>query len=643
MLQEDREKLNRIEEMKTKLFSKNYEVKIEHRDGFVYKNDKKVPESWAKEEQMKSNIQEKFFKKTSVFKKFFIFSIVFFVLALGYASYMFFAGGNTVSNDNIDIAVLGNTFTAGGEELPLQIEITNRNSSLLELADLIVEYPKGSSGDLSKDTERLRDSLGTIPSGAIKKDNMKVVLFGEQGSVRQVRVALEYRVEGSNAIFVKEKFFDVTISSAPIDLTVDAPTEISPNQDITLKVKATLNATKTASKILVKFDYPVGFQFISSNPVPSIGNNIWSLGDLSPGAERDISVTGKMLDVSDGEEKTFHIYSGAQADSDSTNIGVVFNSLGHTVLIKKPFIEAKLFINGVYQREYASDSKTMIQGEIRWMNNLETKINNLQIEAKLYGNALDRKTIVAREGFYNSLNDTIIWDKNSQYNFAEVNPGDSGSVSFSVSPLSLFSDLNGMLPDPTLNIDVSISGKQALEGNAITELKNSESKIVRIISDVGLASKALYYFGPFQNTGPIPPKKENETTYTVSWSLSNSSNNISKTQIRSTFPQWVRFVGNVSPASEDLTYNPSTKEIIWNVGNIPKGTGITEAGREVFFQIAFTPSSSQVGTAPVILNDTVLTGHDDFANVDVRVNKAALNTRLPNDTAFPTNGDRVVD
>ena len=78
------------------------------------------------------------------------------------------------------------------------------------------------------------------------------------------------------------------------------------------------------------------------------------------------------------------------------------------------------------------------------------------------------------------------------------------------------------------------------------------------------------------------------------------------------------------------------------MGGIPKGTGITEAGRDISFQIEFTPSLSQVGTEPTIINDTILTGHDDFANVDVRVNKASLNTRLLNDPNFPINGSRVV-
>lgn len=643
---DDREKLNRIEEMKTKLNNKNYEAKQIYENSFVYKKERDVPDSWGDEKKDREELlsfQEKFFKKTSMFKKFFIYSIIFFVLALAYASYMFFAGGNTVSNNNIDITVLGNSFTAGGEELPMQIEITNKNNSSLELADLLIEYPKSSSPDLTGEVERLRESLGTIPSGGIKNDNIKLVLFGEQGTIRPIKISLEYRVEGSNAIFVKEKIYEVTISSAPIDLSIDAPTEVSPNQDIVLNIKSTLNTNKTASGILVKVDYPIGFQYESSIPAASFGNNVWNLGDLSPGVERNISIVGKMVDVFDGEEKTFHIFSGTQSDSDKSMVGIVFNSLGHTILIKKPFIEAKLVVNGVYQREYAVDSSTMISGSINWVNNLETKVSDLEIRAKISGNALNRKTIKAEQGYYNSSIDTIVWDKNSQSKLSEINPGDSGSVLFSLSPLSLFSGSGGMLLDPSINIEVSISAKQPLEGNEIKKLDNSESKIIRVISNVGLSTKALYYSGPFENTGTIPPKVENETTYTIVWTLSNTANNISGAEVRSSLPTWVRFIGPISPPAEDLNYNASTREIVWNIRSIPKGTGITEGEKEVSFQIGLTPSLSQLGKMPILINEATLTGHDDFANVDVRVKKGTLNTMLKDDPSFVGNGAKVIE
>ncbi|HTE48366.1 MAG TPA: hypothetical protein VK675_00465 [Candidatus Paceibacterota bacterium] len=645
----DGDKLNRIEELKGKLFNKNYQAKIGHNDKFTHFKRDDIPDGWegggnAIDSSNLPNNRNNFFMKTSVFKNFFIFALIFFVFTLLYASFVFFKGGNTVSNDNIDISILGNNFVAGGEELSLVVGITNKNSSALDLVDLIMEYPKSSSsgGGLSAGTERQRVSLGTIPSGSVRNENLKVILFGEQGSVRPIKISIEYRVEGSNAIFVKEKNYDVTISSTPLNLSVDAPTTISPNQDITLNVKSTLNATVTVPKILIKIDYPAGFQFGSSTPPPTLGNNVWSLGDLSPGAQRSISITGKMIDVSDGEEKTFQISGGSQGEDKST-IGVVYNSLSQIVLIKKPFIEASLSINGVSGREYAVNAKTSIHGEIKWSNNLDTKVNDLSIQAKISGNAVDRRTISAQQGFYDSATDIITWDKNSKNEFSEVNPGDSGSVNFTVSPLSLFSSSGEILPDPTININISISGKQLQAGYASTDLNNSDVGIVRLISDVGFVTKALYYSGPFVNTGPVPPKVGVQTSYTVVWTLSNTANNISKGIVSSSIPSWMKFAGPITPAGEDLTYNASTKEIIWNIGRIPRGTGITLPDRTVSFQVLFTPSLSQADTTPVIINDSVLTGHDDFANVDVKVSKTSLRTSLENDPQLPTKGGVVVE
>lgn len=645
MLSNDPNKLNRLEELKSKLFSKTYQTKIEHRDNFSRSNKNQVIDSWksgGKDESGASD-EDKFFMKTSMFKKFFIFSIFFFLLTLGYGSYIFFAGGNTVSNENIDISIVGNNFTAGGEELPLVVGITNRNSSALDLVDLVMEYPKGSGEDLSSDTGHFRQSLGTIPAGAVRNENLKVVLFGEQGSFRPIKISIEYRVAGSNAIFVKEKMHQVTLSSTPINLSVEAPVVISPNQDIALKIKAVLNATKPASKILVKVDYPVGFQFVSSVPVPSFGNNVWNLGDLAPGAEKNISISGKMVDVFDGEEKTFNISSGSQSDADKSAIAVVFNSIKNTITVKRPFVEASIFINGVYKREYATDAKTTISGEIRYVNNLDTKVTDLQIEAKISGNAFNRNTVKANQGFYDSPRDTVIWDKGSTEKLSELNPGESGSVSFSVAPLSLFSSDGGLLANPMVNIEVSIAGKQAVQGFAVNEIKNSSSAVVRIISDVVFSTKALYYSGPFNNSGPIPPKAEQATTYTVVWTLSNTANSISKVQVHSTLPRWMTFLGTRSPSGENLTYNSSTKEIVWNADRIARGAGVTGAPKTVSFQVSLSPSLAQVGTSPIIINDALLTGHDDFANVDVKIKKTSLNTRLDGDPAFPTNGSDVVN
>ena len=138
-----------------------------------------------------------------------------------------------VSSKNIEIGILGNAFVAGGEELSLQIEVTNRNNASIEFSDLLIEYPRGvGEGDMAR--ERL--SIGTIGPGQSVIEDIKLILFGEQGSIQEIRVVLEYRIQGSNAIFVKEKSYPVTISAAPLTLLIDSPLSTVSNQDMTLRI-----------------------------------------------------------------------------------------------------------------------------------------------------------------------------------------------------------------------------------------------------------------------------------------------------------------------------------------------------------------------------------------------------------------------
>lgn len=640
---EDKEKLENVEKLKSKLFRPSYKTKIEYHDDLVTRKKIDAPEVWAKIAEHRKNISN-FFTKSSAFKKFFFFSLAFFVLSLFYVTYMFFWGGNVVSNENIEISIFGNTFTAGGEELPLNIEIVNKNSSALELVDLVVEYPRGSVGDLTQDTERQRVSFGSIPSGGIKNENITIVLFGEQGSIRPVKVSVEYRIEGSNSIFLKEKLYEVSINSTPINLLVNAPREVTTNQEFILDITTSFNASRAVADTILKLDYPLGFEYISAEPSPDYGNNIWSLKELPPGEEKNIKITGKMVDVFDGEEKTFHIMSGTQSKSDKSQIEVVFNSVAHTLLIQKPFIEALLYVNNLYNKEYAANPKTTVGGSIRWTNNSGTKINDLVIKAKLSGNALNRKSIQSSGGFYDSANNVIIWDKNSQEKFSEVDIGAGGSLQFTFASIPIYSASSGMLVDPVINIEVSVSGRQSGQGNFVKELFNSETKVVKIISEPSFTAKALYFLGPFQNVGPIPPKVEQETTYTIVWTLTNTSNDISNAQVRSSLPPWVKFLDSVSPLSEDVSHNSATREIVWNAGSLPKGTGITGGKKEVAFQISFKPSLSQLESIPILINEAIFTGHDDFANVNVKSSKSLITTALNRfDTEFVGDGATVVE
>lgn len=616
MLEDDKNGLNKIEEMKRKLFSKQYQTKIEDREGFVFLRKDKVAEDWNHSDI--ANKDGKKVKQNPIFKNFLFLSIFLFLVAAGYFLYNFFLTENDFSNENIEIAILGNTFTGGGEELPLIIEITNKNTTALELADLVIEYPKGSTLNNNGEIERLRKSLGVVPAGGIKTENMKVVLYGETGSIHEIKISLEYRLEGSNAIFLKDKFYKVTINSTPITLSIDAPNDITPNQDLSFKVKAVFDDTNPTSDLILKLDYPFGFEFASASPPPSVGDNIWYLSNLKTGDAREITINGVMVDVYDGDLKIFHALVGPHQRNDKTQIGVVINSLAHNILIKKPFVEAKLFVNNEYKREYSVSSKTGLTGNINWFNNLDTPINDLEIKAKFSGNVFDVKKVDTEYGFLESSQNTIIWDKNTEEGFDVVRPLSGGSVRFRLSGISTLSSSNTLLTDPSLGVEISIFGKQALGGNITKKLESVEVKNIKIFSDVSLLTKVAHV------SGPLPPASEKETIYKITWSVANTLNNVSNVKVVSSLPPRVNYKNLVFPQNQDVTFNPNTRVITWNIGNLPRGTGVSSPLKEMSFQVSLTPSLSEVETSPTLIEKATLTGFDDFANVDLSAVKSFI-------------------
>jgi hypothetical protein len=606
---------SKIEDIKHRLYEREDTVTNRPREGTLHIVNHKVSEDWQTEVKKEDDSQNMKKPPTSIFKKFFILAVVFFIGAVGYSFYMFSNGGTSVSNDNIDITVLGNAFTKGGEELPLQIEIVNRNKANLELANLLVEYPRGAN-DSDTDVIRLpHDSIGTILPGQSITRNIKVTLFGVEKSVRNVKISLEYHPQGSNAIFSKDNEYPVTISSAPLSLNVNAPDSVSSDQLFSFNVTATLNTALPEGNTILQMTYPNNFIFDSAVPAPSYGNSVWSLSSLTTTNSIPITIKGKIIGQ-DKDEQTFHIYAGSTNNTNQTLVSVVYNSFLKTILIEKPFLEARILVNNQELPSYTSSSGSTINGEILWANNLPTRITDAQIIMNISGNAFDRSSVKTLQGFYNSSNNQIIWDKNSISNLASIEPGESGSVGFSFNSLSLLGPSN-IIKEPEIVLDVSIKGKQPSDGSTFSDINNFNKKVIKILSDFQIASSVGYSFGSSS------PKPESETKYTITWTLSNSANSINSATASSVLPIYVSWVGNKS--NENVTYNETTREVTWNIGNVRSNTGF-DSNREASFELSLKPSLSQVGSVPQLMKEVYLSGIDSFTGTMIKSTRGSINT-----------------
>lgn len=629
---------NRIEEIKKRIYS-NDEHLMPRKKVWGFKQKKfTVPDSW-KETAARAKPIVTFRAPTSLFKKFFVGSLVFLGLGVLYAVFMLYAGSNTVSTERVKVVITGNAFVAGGEELPLDVSITNENGVSIDSADLVVEYPRGSEESAAGDYERKRVALDSISPGEEVNEHFNLILYGEQGVQKIIKARIEYRVRGSNAIFTKEATYAVQINTAPVALVIDAQTTSVSNQDYQLKIKAVVGSQFVPDSTVLRVDYPPGFQFVSASPSPTLSNNVFAIEKKSIGSENTITIQGKIIGV-DGDKKAFRIAVGEADSKDGAKVAVVYNSLAHEVSLERPFIDAKLTLGGEDTQTYTIPNAEKVETKIAWSNNLATRVDDLEIRAKLYGNALNTTSITG-SGFYDSNTTTMVWDKNSFGSFATVEPGEHGTLTLRFSSLPLLSSSTTVIPDPTITVEISVKARQPQEGVAVKTVDSFEKKTFKVATELQLAGVALYGSGPFTNIGPIPPKAGAETRYTIQWKLTNLSNRASQAVVRATLPVNVSFVKIDSSSAEDVTYNETTREVVWRAGNVARGVGFVVPARTASFQIALLPSTSQIGSVPLLLNDANLTAQDLFTATNISKTAARITTRLSNEASFPPGGERV--
>jgi len=576
-------------------------------------------------------------KRLSFAAKFFIGSVVFFVVAASAAAFFFLNGTNFISPNNIDMQIVAPSLVDGGSTVTFQYLITNRNAAQLQLADLVITYPDGtrSAADPTKGATSERQSIGTIQPGQQFKRTSSAILYGAEGATEVVHASLEYSLAGSNAVFTKDADITITIGSSPVSISVDAPQEAIAGEpfDVTLTVRN--NQTTAVDNVVVQAQYPFGFSALTTSPKADAGGSYWRLGSMGPGASQTIVVHGS-LDGQDGDQRVFKFLSGSDNDPTDTSIATPFLTVPTTLTVHKPFISGSIAIGGQTGKVVSVAAGSVVQGEIDWQNNLTTSVSDVEITLSLTGPVLDQNSVDAGNGFYQSANNTITWTSQQDPSLASVGPGGTGKLTFNFGTLPPGAS-GSLYSNPTVNLSLNVKGTRTGETGVPEVVSSVTQTQVSLASAATLAAKALHFIGPYQNTGPMPPRAEQQTTYTIQWTVKNSSNIIANTAVTAVLPPYVNFVAGQT----GVAYDPASRTVRWAIGDLKPGVGYTSTALSTNFQVALNPSLSQVSGVPTLTGVAQLTGTDRFAQVPVNTTAEALTTKLTSDPQFVSGMDIV--
>jgi hypothetical protein len=640
---EDKSKIN---ELNKSLYSRNApdirtKRRLRYKDGVsdVRTDWDHIPESGEKASLLNEEYKD---SSMSFLTKILISSIIFFILALGIGAYLVLNGGNVVSADNVDININGPVSIAAGEPATFDIQVVNNNSITLKTVDLSIDYPAGTTDalDSKKDLTKSRELIPDIVPGGVGQKTIKAILYGQENTSKQIKTAIEYRIDGSNAVFLKEKVFDVLIASSPLTLTASSFKEVNPDQEFDLSVSIVSNSKETIKDLVLKAVYPFGFKYISSDIKTASDNTLWKIGDIPPGSKRIIKIRGK-LDAQNDEVRVFRFAVGSAKKGNENIIGTEYVTTSQEISISKPFMTVGLSVNGESNsKQFASQFNNPIKVDIGYFNNLQTPIIDGEIRVKLSGSAFDKVQVSVQDGLYQSINNEIVWNSVTSRELNTIDAGGNGRVSFSVTPRDLSSSMN-LITNPDLKFIVSVKGKRNSEANVPERISTTAEAQVRINSNLAIGGQILRSYASMQNTGPIPPKVEQATTYTVLWTVDNTVNTLNNVLVQSSLPPNIKWVGKVFPETEDIGYDPVTGSVQWNVGSLQTYTAGTNKRRQVAFQISLTPAINQVGSILNLVNATTLTAVDDFTGQTLKSNLGVLTTRFSTDPTFKEGDEKV--
>lgn len=572
----------------------------------------------------------------------FLSSFLFFVIALGVFFFIQVKGGNTISSSNIKIDIIGPTQASSGEETIFDVVITNENDAPVELADLLISYPRGTRSALDRSTDFPREKIviGTIAKGEVVRKTIRPILFGEEGTMLSLGFTLEYRLANSQSVFEKKATYDIPVGTSPVSLKVEGLKEINASQDITLSVTLNSNSTDVVKNLLLVAEFPNGFEVKEVTPKSIEGKTVWRLGDIESGGEKVVKIKGRVYG-NQNEEKFFRFSLGGESSLVPLSIEAPFTKTNHVVLVRQPFIGATLTVDGGSTNQNVVKPGKDLRLAVSWENNLTVPILDASIEMKLRGSFLDKKSISPDKGFYRSSTDSITWTKLEDERLTVIGPNEDGDIRVSGKLFGSFAKEASGKKNEEVLVDVTIKGKRLSEDNVPEEIISTISRKLKVETEATLSSKIVHFGGVIANQGVLPPQVDKKTEYTVTWGVTNSLNDIEGAKVVAVLPSYVEWGDVTLPTSEKISFNKESREITWDIGKVLAGGGIGGSFREVSFKIAITPSLSQIGTSPTLLKIASFTGRDTFTGTDLVTKTQDLTTSLIGDPMFKYGDDRV--
>jgi hypothetical protein len=534
--------------------------------------------------------------------KFLIFLILL-ALILGGVGFWYYQK-NIFSKEILKLEISGPSEAKLAEEVEYNVKYKNNGNVRLEDAKLYFEYPNHSITPENK--LMIEKSLDDIYPGEERNISFKARLIGKEGEMEMVKATLRYRPKNLSAFYESETTFTTQIKDVPLTFEFDLPSKTESGKEIRLRLNYFSNVNYPLSDLGIKLNYPSDFEFLESTP-QTLDKTEFDVGLLNLAEGGRIEVLGKM-GGNVGEVKIF------QADLGQWQNGefVVLKTANKGVEIIKPLLYIIQEING--NPKYIANPGDLLHYEITFKNIGERILENMFLITKLEGD-FDFDTLKNDIGNFNKDENKIIFDYTMVPELKRLLPMTEGKIEFWIKLKDEFENKN-----PEIKNTISLDGFEEVFSNKVN-------------SKIEISQKGYFQDEIFGNSGPLPPRVGETTTYTIMWQVKNWNNDLKNVKVKATLPPEVKLTGKIFPEDQasKFAFDPQSREIVWEIGDLAAGTN---PGPNINFQIALTPTIDQRGKAATLIGQAQVSAEDLWTESTLERTSNPLDTTLPDDSTI---------
>lgn len=553
------------------------------------------------------------------------------------AGYVFFSRSTKFAGTNIGINFDLPTSVASGDTVEVVVRYHNDETVDIKSATLALVYPNGftvtETSRTTTDDLKGAFELGTIRSGAVGEIVITGKVVGTVGTELLYSGTLSYRPANYNSDFQTTGSGRVMIGSSIVTLSLDGPANIAPGVDGNWTINYENTSDQELGAMQIEATLPESLTVKKSEPKATDGNNRWRLEKLAAGTKGKITVTGS-LDAKSGDSAEFLVTLSllqtggtAERQAEDSFLTAVVDSGLTVVVVANSATESSVIKPG--------DTLTY---SIRLENNHDAEVSDVTVKAEFDGTIFDLPKLqdpakgVLKEG-------VITWTKANVPDLGLIKAKDNVTITLTVptvapTPAKADTDRN---PQGTMTVTVSSPNIPS------TALKPVVT-ITKVQTTMNFSADARYYNdqGQAVGSGPVPPKVGQTTAYRVTWSVITTTNDVTGFAVTAILPNQVLWTGkNIGRDAGDITFDPVSRTVTWNINKVPGGTGSRYAILTASFEVSITPSADQVGSVVILSEAASATGTDDSTKQSVTATAESLTTDVLNDPTAAGEGKVV--